>query len=200
MMSPSYKGLFEGWEIAIAKKLINDFKNQWGCLEFEDFDDLLQECLTQWFLAKDTYNPNAEASKKTFMARVVKNKLFDIVKNHERLCRKETQNTVSLDQPLSDEEDASTLLDCLSEDKEYASSFQLHAELRIDLSRAFKKLTPKQQELCRLLGEEGLNIKEASEILQTPRGTIYEEIKRIKDIFEQENLQEYLGEKSSDTF
>lgn len=199
-MSPSYKGLFEGWEIAVAKKLINDFKKQWKCLELDDFDDLLQECLTQWFLAKDKYNPDAEASKKTFMARVVKNKLFDIVKNHERLCRKETKNTDSLDKPLSDEEDAPTLLDLLSEDKEYASNFRIHTELKIDLSRSFKKLTPKQQELCRLLGEEGLSIKEASKILQTPRGTIYEEIKRIKTVFQNENLHDYLGKKSSDTF
>jgi len=192
MMSPSYKGLFEGWEIAVAKKLINDFKKQWKCLEQDDFDDLLQECLTQWFLAKDKYNPDAEASKKTFMARVVKNKLFDIVKSHKRLCRKDDQNTDSLDKPLSDEEDAPTLLDLLLENKEYTSNFRIHTELKVELSRTFQKLTPRQQELCRLLGEEGLSIKEASEILQTPRGTIYEEIKRIKDIFQQENLEAYL--------
>lgn len=192
MMSPSYKGLFEGWEIAIAKKLINDFKKQWRCLELDDFDDLLQECLTQWFLAKDKYNPDAEASKKTFMARVVKNKLFDIVKSHERLSRKEAQNNISLDQPLSDDDDAPTLLDSLSKDEKHATSFQFYTELKIDISRTFKKLTPKQQELCRLLGEEGLSIKEASRILQTPRGTIYEEINRIKAIFRNENLQEYL--------
>ena len=191
-MSPSYKGLFEGWEIAVAKKLINDFKKQWKCLEQDDFDDLLQECLTQWFLAKDKYNPDAEASKKTFMARVVKNKLFDIVKSHKRLCRKDDQNTDSLDKPLSDEEDAPTLLDLLLENKEYTSNFRIHTELKVELSRTFQKLTPRQQELCRLLGEEGLSIKEASEILQTPRGTIYEEIKRIKDIFQQENLEAYL--------
>ena len=192
-MSPSYKGLFEGWEIAIAKKLINDFKKQWGCLELDDFDDLLQECLTQWFLAKDKYDPDAEASRKTFMARVVKNKLFDIIKNHERLRRKEAKNNISLDQPLSDEEDAPTLLDSLSRDENHTTSFQVHTQLKIDISRTFQKLTPKQQELCRLIGEEGLSIKEASKILQTPRGTIYEEIKRIKDIFQKENLHEYLG-------
>ena len=193
MMSPSYKGLFEGWEIAVAKRLINDFKKQWSCLEREDFDDLLQECLTQWFFAKDKYRSGSDASEKTFMARVVKNKLFDIVKDRERLCRKEDQRNVSLDQPLSDEDDSPTLLDSLCEDENYAANFCLHAELKIDLSSAFHKLTPKQQELCRLLGEEGLSIKEASEILQTPRGTVYEEIRRIKEVFERENLHGYLA-------
>ncbi|MBL8013166.1 MAG: sigma-70 family RNA polymerase sigma factor [Candidatus Omnitrophica bacterium] len=193
MMSPSYKGLFEGWEIAIAKKLINDFKKQWRCLESDDFDDLLQECLTQWFYAKDKYNPEAEASEKTFMARVVKNKLFDIVKGHERLRRKDSQKTDSLDQPLSDEDDAPTLLDTLSTDENYATNLRFHTELKIDISHTSQKLTPKQQELCQLLGEKGLSIKEASKILKTPRGTIYEEIKRIKAIFQKENLHEYLG-------
>ncbi len=192
-MSPSYKGLFEGWEVAVAKKLINDFKKQWGCLDLDGFDDLLQECLTQWFLAKDKYNPSIEASKKTFMAKVVKNRLLDIVKDHERFRRKDAHKTASLDEPLSDEEDAPTLLDLLSDDEKHATSFRVHAELKIEISRTFQKLTPKQQELCQLLGEKGLSIKEASEILQTPRSSIYEEIKRIKDIFQKENLQEYLG-------
>ncbi len=192
MMKPSYKGVFEGWEIAVAKKLINDFKKQWRCLGIDDFDDLLQECLTHWFFVKDKYNPLAEASEKTFMAGVVKNKLSDIVKDHERLRRKGAQNTVSLYEPLSDEEDAPTLLDSIPADEEYASNLRIHTELKIDISRTFQKLTPKQQELCRLLGEEGLNIKEASEALKTPRGTVYEEINRIKSIFEKENLHEYL--------
>jgi RNA polymerase sigma-70 factor (ECF subfamily) len=34
-----------------------------------------------------------------------------------------------------------------------------------------------------MLGEEGLSIKEAAERLRIPRGTLYEEIKRIRRIF-----------------
>ena len=49
-----------------------------------------------------------------------------------------------------------------------------------------------QQRLCQLLGEEGLSIKEAAERLRIPRGTLYEEIKRIRRIFDQQGLGNYL--------
>jgi predicted DNA-binding protein YlxM (UPF0122 family) len=46
--------------------------------------------------------------------------------------------------------------------------------------------------LCLLLGEEGLSIKEAAEQLQIPRGTLYEEIKRIRKVFADHGLGDYL--------
>ena len=49
-----------------------------------------------------------------------------------------------------------------------------------------------QQRLCQLLGEEGLSIKEAAERLRIPRSTLYEEIKRIRRIFDQQGLSNYL--------
>lgn len=55
-----------------------------------------------------------------------------------------------------------------------------------------QKLTPKQKELCLLLGEKGLTVKEASEYLKTPRSTIYDELKRIRTIFMKEGLEDYL--------
>ena len=63
---------------------------------------------------------------------------------------------------------------------------------RIDLARAMALLTSAQQRLCQLLGEEGLSIKEAAERLRIPRGTLYEEIKRIRRIFDQQGLGNYL--------
>ena len=40
--------------------------------------------------------------------------------------------------------------------------------------------------------EEGLSIKEAAERLRIPRGTLYEDIKRIRRIFDQQGLGNYL--------
>ena len=64
--------------------------------------------------------------------------------------------------------------------------------LKIDLSKAFRKLTSQQERLCRLIGEGGLTVTELSECLKTPRSTIYDEIERIRTIFEKEGLKEYL--------
>ena len=188
MKNLSYEGLFEGWEVAIAKHLVNEFKKQWTCLDIDDFEDLIQECLTHWLFAKDKYDPEAEASEKTFMGRVVRNKLSDIIKEHERDKRKVFQNSVSLDQPLCDDEDASTLLDVLPDDE---ADFRVGVEIRIDLNKAIRKLTPLQKEICGLISESS-NVSDISEQLGLRRKAVYKEMERIRAIFENEGLKNYL--------
>ena len=61
----------------------------------------------------------------------------------------------------------------------------------IDLSRALGKLTARQRRLCQVL-KEGYTMEEASEILKTPRTTLYDEKERIKALFFKENLRDYL--------
>jgi len=192
MMSPRYEGLFQDWEIGVAKNVIERFRRQWKCLELDGFDDLLQECLSHWYFSKDDYSPAAGANIRTFMSRVVEHKLQRLIEKHTAGKRKAGINNVSLNEPISDEEGSPTYLDQLSEDESHVSDIHITALLKIDISRTIEKLTPQQQELCRLLGEEGLSISEASELLKTPRSTLYEDIKRIKSIFQQGNLQEYL--------
>jgi len=192
MMRSSYRGLFEDWEVGVAKKVIDGQRKSWRCLDLQDFDDLLQECLAHWYSVRDGYNPSAGASKQTYMSRVVRHKIGHILEKLTSDKRKMATEAVSLDQPISDEEDAPTLLDTLSGDERLSTNLRIHTELKIDITRTVRGLTPKQQELCRLLSEEGLTVQEASQILNTHRSTVYDEIKRIKAVFEQENLHEYL--------
>ena len=42
-MGLTYGGVFENWEIAVAKKLVDQFKRKWRCVSKDDFEDLLQE-------------------------------------------------------------------------------------------------------------------------------------------------------------
>jgi len=193
-MSQNYRGLFQDWEIAVAKKLVNEFQGKWRCLQREDFDDLLQECLTHWFFAKDDYDPTREASQKTFMGRIIRNKLTDLVRERESDKRKIAHLTVSLDEPLGKDEDSPTLIDKIDEQTNSDASPNpfLEIQLRIDLSKALQQLTPQQKELCRLLGEKGLTVKKISEYLKTPRSTIYDELKRIRTICMKEGLEDYL--------
>jgi len=193
-MGQHYRGLFQDWEIAVAKKLVNEFQGKWRCLEREDFDDLLQECLIHWFFAKDDYDSTREASQKTFMGRIIRNKLTDLVRERESDKRKIAHLTVSLDEPLGDDEDSPALIDKIDEQtiSDTAPNPFLEIQLKIDLSKALQKLTPTQKELCFLLGEKGLTVKEASEYLKTPRSTIYDELKRIRTIFMKEGLEDYL--------
>lgn len=193
-MSHNYRGLFREWEIAVAQKLVNECQKRWSCLEREGFEDLLQECLIHWYFVRDNYDPKREASQKTFMGRIIRNKLTDLVRERKADKRKLGHLAVSLDEPFGEEEDSTALIDQIDE-QNVKSSFPnllVDIQLKIDLSRALRGLTPKQRKLCNLLGEKGLTVKEASEYLKTPRSTIYEELKRIRAIFRKENLADYL--------
>ncbi|MFH0926824.1 MAG: sigma-70 family RNA polymerase sigma factor [bacterium] len=191
-MNHNYKQLFEDWEIGITKKIINDSLDKSSYLTNEDFEDLLQECLTHWYFNKGGYDPKKEASKKTFMARIIKNKLVDIIREKQAEKRKINNLAISLEAPIGRGEDAPPLIEKIDEhitiDAFHNSSIEI--QLKIDLSNALHYLTPKQKKLCQLLQDN--SITEISDCLKTPRSTIYDEIKRIKNIFEKQGLEEYL--------
>lgn len=65
-------------------------------------------------------------------------------------------------------------------------------DLRIDVAKALQRLTPRQRRVCAMLGEEGLSVKEAAARLGIPRGTLYEELKRIRQVFAEHGLAAYL--------
>lgn len=63
---------------------------------------------------------------------------------------------------------------------------------RLDLGTVMRRLTPSQQEICRLLGAEGLSVNEAAERLGMPRSSLQDEIKRIRRFFGAYGLRDYL--------
>ncbi len=190
-----YRGLFEGWEIAVAKQLVGRFRSKWRSLERESFEDLCQECLVHWVAVRDQFDPGREVSPRAFMAQVVRNKLSDLLREHESDRRKVNFVAASLDAPIGDEADGATLLDALAQAPQQGGwqvRERFGTDARIDLEAALARLTPVQQRLCRLLGEEGLTVQEASRLLGLPRPTLYDALKRIRKVFAELGLQEYL--------
>ncbi len=189
-----YGGLFQDWEVAVVCKLVKEFQRQWTCLAREEVDDLLQECLSHWVIVKAQYDPKREASIKTFMGRIIRNKLTDLVRERESDKRKLAHLSISLDAPLTGETEAPTLLDTI--DARAGSDppdQELNGlQLEIDLATVLSTLTARQQTLCRLLGEQGMTIQEASTALGIPRSKIYDELKCIKALFIKMGLDDYL--------
>lgn len=184
-----------GWEIAVTKKLIGEFRRRSRSLYREEFDDLLQECLMHWLEVRQQLVPDPGGPPIAYMARVVRNKLIDLARERETDKRRGDQETVSLDDTVGDSEDAPTYADLVDaeqgRDLGGQESFD-PADIRIDVTEVMSRLTPEQRRLCDLLGAQGLSIKEASEKLRIPRATLYEEIKRIRKIFAQHGLDDYL--------
>ena len=184
-----------GWEIATAKKVVAECRRRYRILEREEFEDLMQECLTHWVVVRRRIPPEPDAPPPVaYMAQVVRNKLTDLVREMTADKRAGDPGAFSLEEPVDGSEDGLTLGEVLADERvDPASSCGMDTRhARIDLDRAMALLTPAQQRLCRMLGEEGLSIKEASEKLRIPRGTVYEEIKRIRRIFDLQGLGDYL--------
>lgn len=191
-MNPSYGRLFETWEITIARRIAQEFKRRWRYLTKDDTDDLLQECLTHWLSVRSRRVFENDDQKRSFLRRVIKNKLMDLVRESGTHKRRTIQESISLNAPI-DEEGAFSFLDKLSEMKAGPVNEVRDAELRMDLDAALQKLSPRQRELCRLMLEEGMSVNEASKRFKTYRSEIYREVERIRGIFEREGLKGYLG-------
>jgi DNA-directed RNA polymerase specialized sigma24 family protein len=120
------------------------------------------------------------------MSKVVQNRLRNIVEKYNSDKRRLNTESISLDEPLNSKEDTEPLVEEIP-DKEDS----IQAELKIDIVSVCQKLTPRQQILCDLL-RSSFNIREISSELGVNRKRVYEEIHRIRTIFEDEGLKNYL--------
>jgi len=187
----------QGWEIAVTKKLVGEFRRRSRSLAREEFDDLVQECLAHWIVVRRKLSPDPAAPPTAYMAQVLRNKLTDLIREQAAEKRAGEQEALSLDAALDGSDDGLTLADLLADDESAQQNDagvidRNHA--RIDIGRVLARLTPIQRQLCLMLGEEGLSVKEAAERLRIPRGTLYEEIKRIRRVFADQGLGDYLKE------
>lgn len=188
-----YRGLFEGWEIALAKELIDRFRSRWRSLERENTDDLLQECLFHWYGVRDRYEPGRELLPRAFMARVLGNKLMDFVRKRDYDKRRTNYETTALEEHTVGDDGLSRRSRHEELQVEAAGADeQCREDLRIDLASALKALTPRQRRLCELLGAQGLSVREASRCLRISPVTLYAELRRIKKIFADQGLGDYL--------
>ena len=184
-MGPNYSGAFEDWEVAIARKLSTEFLAQHSWIKLCSLDDLVQECLIQWNLARHTYRPEKAASRQTHMAQVVRNRLQDILDAELAEKRKSDRLASSLDQPVSKE--GLTLKEVIPSTR----SVEADVSLRQDLDQAMTRLTVFQKRLCILL-REGYNLTEIAAIVHKSRPAVYREIKQIRKTFADAGLNEYL--------
>ena len=185
------------WEIAVTKKLVGEFRRRSRSLAAVEFDDLVQDCLVHWIVVRRRFAPDPNPPPVAYMAKVIRNKLTDLIREQAAGKRAGEIDTLSLDAAVEGSDAGTTLADVLSGSNaaqpEDEGDVDRH-DARIDVARAMAGLTPVQRRLCQMLGEEGLSIKEAAERLRIPRGTLYEEIKRIRKVFADHGLGDYLKE------
>ena len=184
----------DGWEIAVAKKLVGEYRRRSRILDRYEFEDLVQDCLLHWITVRRSLDRDPANPPLGYMATVLRNWLADLVRKRGTDKRSGDLDTPSLDASIDGSDDGMTLAELLdvSQSRDSAGDGETHHHMHLDLLRACAHLTPAQQRLCLMLGEEGLSVKAAAEQLGIPRGTLYEEINRIRKLFADHGMEIYL--------
>jgi RNA polymerase sigma-70 factor (ECF subfamily) len=192
-----YKGIDE-YAVRIIKFKARQLVGRVGFTE-SDREDLEQEMMLDLLQRLSKYDPE-RAQRNTFIARVVDHKIATIIEARKaglrdyRLCRcslddrfeyGEYEDSFCIERmEIIDQEDY-----LMRTGKISRPSCELR-DLSIDVRQAIEKLPPELRELCRRLDTD--TVTEISRDTGIPRGTIYESIKKMRAIFEDAGLRDYL--------
>jgi len=182
---------FEKWEIAVAKNVVSSFLKSNSIREY-NFNDLLQECLLHWYQKRGKYRSDRKATRQTFMGHILRRRLLEILREQEADKRRVNQVAEPLIVTFDEGESDGDTYDL--SDRKQEEEFQLSQRnfgLKKDVGDAMSKLSSSERKVCHLI-MEGYPMTYISKILHKPRTTLYDEIERIRRIFLDEGLKEYL--------
>ena len=161
-----------------------------------DLEDLEQELIIDLLLRLSKYNPD-RAQRNTFITRVVDHRIATILekrtagKRDWRLCTASWSDWIKLEEGGSVERlEAYDLEEYLRQTGRLSRKSVDRLDLSIDLRRVIASLPPELRALCERLQSE--SVTGISRDTGIPRGTLYERIKKLHDLFEDAGLSDYL--------
>ncbi|MHB9124605.1 MAG: hypothetical protein ACYC4F_01505 [Armatimonadota bacterium] len=161
-----------------------------------DKEDIELELALHLWQYLPQYDP-AKGTHKTFVNFILDNKIRTMVAGQITAHYDVRMHDSSLDEVTIMGDGDSLCRGDLIDAEEYLmsiggrsrSAFEL-VEMRVDIRRLVSRLSPEMQDLCEHLSLE--NIKDASLATGIPRYKIYELIRRLRFMFEQDGLAEYV--------
>jgi len=161
----------------------------------DDREDLEEDLMLDYLQRIPKFDPT-RAKRSTFIARIVRNKIASIIEARKAQKRSYRTPVYSLfgwvrDKtngyiPRIETVDADHYL--LRRGRRRRREEVL--DLRIDLSRATDLLTPELRDLCQRL--EHQTPTEISRSTGVPRGTITDRMRKVRTVFEQRGMRDYL--------
>lgn len=185
------------WEMSVVRKVVHRHRRRARSLMRDDVDDLCQECMVHWLEVRNRVRPQPGRPPAAFLARIVRNRLGDLIRQYETAKRAGDLDALSLDAPLATREGDATLHELIDDRSHCTGEIRRTRglqDMRIDLQRAIARLAPHQIYLCGLLSEAGLSVPEVAMKLGIPRDVLYDELKRIRAVFAEVGLGDYLDE------
>lgn len=192
----------DDYAVRIIKRKAKQLVGRVG-LTIADREDLEQEMLLDLLHRLPKYDPD-RAQRNTFIARVVEHKVANIIEARKAGMRDYRRCRCSLNDQREDK-DGNCLERMESIDQEdymnrtgrLSRSVADTGRLTIDVHKFMDRLPPDLRELCVRLATD--TVMEISHETGVPRGTIYESIKKLRSIFKDAGLGEYLHPEPSDT-
>lgn len=189
---------FASWEVRMAHGKARGLIGKYG-FTHNDIPDLEQELLLAIHLKRNAMDSwsSREASQKTVTSRILDNRIRDILDTLQTDKRGGHSHTVSLSEriPNTDGDVPVTYEDVLGDDSSLSRKGRrpiLHEdELRFVMSLKLERLTDSQRKICELL-MNGFTISEVAKSLGIRRTTLYSEVKRMRELFYEDGLHEYL--------
>lgn len=180
---PICGSLFQEWETSLARSAVSRFQARYPWLKIPDGDDLLQECLIQWYLTRDRFDGEQGASLSTYMSRVVDKRLQTILREQFYSNRRINQFAGSLERQLKESGD--TLVSLVP-----SRETEVDIALALDVRSALNELTSSQRDICALLSQ-GYPVLTIAVALGRPRTTVRRQIKKIREVFLRRGLDNY---------
>ncbi|HPF34960.1 MAG TPA: sigma-70 family RNA polymerase sigma factor [Candidatus Nanopelagicales bacterium] len=165
----------------------------------DDYDDLQQEMMLDLLRRLGKYDPS-KAGLNTFVARIVDRKVSTLIRHQRQEKRDYRRQVCSLDAQVEDQDGQARGLDEVLSQDAYDDEVARHdrpeaerLDLRLDLSLVLDELPEDLRQLPLRL--QSRTVAEIARELGVPRSTLYEKgIARLRKIFEDKGLREYLGE------
>ena len=160
-----------------------------------DREDIEQELILDLLRRLPKYNPK-RAQRNTFIARVVEHRLASLIEAQKAGIRDYRRCRCSLNERFEDADGRSVERVDTFDQEDYLlrtggqsmTATELSA-LAIDVAAVIEGLPHELRNLCRRLKAE--TVTEISRDTGVPRGTIYESIKKLREIFKDAGLRNY---------
>ena len=189
-----YQGI-DDYAVRIIKYKARQLVGRVGFTE-SDRQDLEQEMVFDLLRRLPKFKPE-RAQRNTFIARVVEHKVATIIEAQKAGMRDYRLCPCSLNDRFENDEGGSVeRIDTINQDDYLQRTGNLSrpiSDLRglsIDVRSAVEKLPPELRDLCKRLQVE--SVTEISRDTGIPRGTIYESINKLRTLFEDAGLKDYL--------
>ena len=184
-----YGDLFADWEVQVVEAVVRKFwKTSPRLRAVYDQEDLIQECLIHWHGVRNSYLADRGASKKTYMSRVLNNKLLELLRYEKADLRKVNSEAIPFSKPVGSEEDRTIEDEANQAHDEDPETFE---ESRVRDILVGLPLTAREKAILDLLSQ-GLKKTEIAKKVGAHRDTVYQDIERLRKLFEDKGLKRFL--------